>query len=180
MSNLLIARRYAKALAGVAEGLDGLVQIQQELAAVVSAAKDNADLKFLISYQLLTPAQKAAALDAILVASGGSDTIRKFFRVVIQSMRLNLVYELSNAFNEVVNERMGIVEANVYTAQPMSTSQFTALTEVLSNLTGKQVRINWHQDCSIIGGVRVQVGSTIYDASLKGQLSLIKSKLVLA
>lgn len=179
MSNRLIARRYAKALAEIAEDTDSLVQIQQELATVASAVDASADLRHLVSYPLFTPIQKVEALDAILAVSGASATVRKFFSVVARAMRLNLIYELSSVFNEIVNERMGIVEASVQTAQPMSESQFVTLTGVLSNLTGKQVRIKWHQDCSIIGGVKVQIGSTIYDASIKGQLSLIKAKLVL-
>jgi F-type H+-transporting ATPase subunit delta len=179
VSNRLIARRYAKALAGIAENLDSLVQIQQELATVVSAVDSNADLRRLISHPLFTPTQKVKTLDAILVASGASAILRKFFSVVARATRLNLIYELSSVFNEIVDERMGIVEASVKTAQPMSKSQFVALTEVLSSLTGKKVRINWCQDCSILGGVKVQIGSIIYDASIKGQLSLVKAKLVL-
>jgi len=179
VSNRLIARRYAKALAGIAEELDGLISIQQELAFVVSMVDTNADFKRLILHPLFTPAQRSKALDAVLVASGASATIRNFFNVVARAMRLNLIYELSSVFDEIVDERMGVIEASVQTTQLMSESQFAALTGILSKLTCKKIRINWRKDCSLIGGVKVQIGSVIYDASIKGQLSLIKAKLVL-
>ena len=179
MSNRLIARRYARALAGVAGDLDGLVRIRKDLAAVVSAVRVNADLRRLVLYPLLTPEQKISALDAVLAASGASTIIRRFFSVLTRATRLNLIYDLSSAFDEIVDERMGVVEAIVRTSQVMSESQFETLTEVLSTITGKKVRINWQQDFSIIGGIKVQIGSTVYDASIKGQLSLIKAKLVL-
>ena len=179
MSNRLIAQRYAKALAGTVDNIDSLVKIQGELAAVVSAVDASSDLRRLISYPLFTPTQKAKVLNDILVTSGASATVCNFFSVVARATRLNLIHELSSVFDEIVNERMGVVEASVQTAEPMSESQFMVLTRVLSNLTGKKVRINWYQDCSIIGGVKIQIGSKIYDASVKGQLSLIKAKLVL-
>jgi F-type H+-transporting ATPase subunit delta len=179
VSNRLIARRYAKALAGIAENLDDLIQIQRELAVVASAVKVNTDLRRLVSHSLLTPMQKMTALDAILVVSGASVTIRNFFSVVARAARLNLISELSSVFDEIVDERTGTVVARIQTAHPVSESQFVNLEEVLSSLTGKKIKINWHQDRSIIGGVKIQIGSTVYDASIKGQLSLVKAKLVL-
>ena len=79
MSNRLVARRYAKALAGIAEDQGTLVQVQQELTAVAALVRGNADLERLAFYPLLAPSQKAAALDAVLAAEGVSDTLRRFF-----------------------------------------------------------------------------------------------------
>ena len=180
MSHRLVARRYAKALAGIADDQGTLVQIQKELAEVAALVRGNPDLERLAFYPLLAPSQKAKAMDAVLEAGKFSPVLRRFFGVVAGAARLNLVYELATAFDALVDERLGLVEARVETAQPMSEPQSAALAAALSRRTGKTVKLKWRQDPSMLGGVRAQIGSTVYDASLKGQLRLLQARLLSA
>ena len=180
MSNRLVARRYAKALAGIAADQGSLQQTQRELSAVAALVRGNADLERLAFYPLLAPSQKAAALDAVLAAAGIGQTLRRFFDVVAHAARLGLIYELSSAFDELVDERMGVVQAAVQTAQPLSGPQSATLAATLGRRTGKTVKLNWRQDAALLGGVKVQVGSTVYDASLQGQLRQLKARLLSA
>ena len=180
MSHRLVARRYAKALAGIADDQGTLVQVQRELAEVAALVRGNADLERLAFYPLLAPSQKAKAMDAVLAAGGFSPILRQFFGVVAGAARLDLVFDLATAFDQLVDERLGVVEARVETAQPMSESQSTALAAALAHRTGKTVKLKWRQDPSMLGGVRAQVGSTVYDASLKGQLRLLQARLLSA
>jgi len=180
VSKRLVALRYAKALAGIAQDQDTLLRTRDELAAVTALVRGNADLERLAFYPLLAPAVKARALDAVLAAAGIGATVRRFFGVVAGAARLDLVYELSAAFDELVDERMGVVEASVRTAQPLSAAQTEALTRALARRTGKTVKLQWRQDPSILGGVKAQIGSTVYDASIQGQLRLLKARLLSA
>ncbi len=59
---------------------------------------------------------------------GPATTLRRFFGVVAGAARLNLIYELAGAFDELVDERLGVVEATVQTAQPLTAPQSEALT----------------------------------------------------
>lgn len=180
MSNRLVARRYALALAGIAEDQGSLAQIRQELATVTALVRGNADLQRLAFYPLLAPALKAKALDAVLEAQGISTTLRRFFAVVAGAARLGLIYDLAAAFEERVDERLGVVEASVQTAQPLSEDQSAALEAALAHRTGKTVKLKWRQDPSMLGGVRAQIGSTVFDASLRGQLRLLQARLLSA
>ena len=178
MSNRLVARRYAKALADIAEQNGTLVAVQQELAAVSALVRTSPDLARLAFYPLIPPAQKAKALDGVLAAMGLSETVRRFFTVVAEAARLNLIHELSSSFDEFVDERTGVVEASVQSAQVMTDVQQKALLEALGRRTGKTIRLQWRQEPSILGGVKVQIGSTVYDASIQGRLRLLKAKLL--
>ena len=180
MSHRLVARRYAKALAGIAVEQGSLVEIQKELASVAALVRANPDLERLAFYPLLAPSQKAKAMDSVLEAGGYSATLRRFFAVVAGAARLDLVYELAAAFDELVDEQLGVVEASVETAQPLSKEQGDSLAAALSRRTGKTVKLKWRQDPSVLGGVVAQVGSTVYDASLKGQLRLLQARLLSA
>jgi len=71
-----------------------------------------------------------------------------------------------------------VLEAGVTTAHALSEAQAKTLTEHLSSRTGATVRLRLHQDASLLGGLKVQVGSTIFDASLQGQLHQLKARLL--
>ena len=180
MSKRLVARRYAKALAGLLGDQENLLKVQRELAAVADLVRSNPDLERLAFYPLLAPSQKARALDAVLSSAGLSDTVRRFFGVVAAAARLDLVYDLSSAFDELVDERMGVVAASVQTAHPLSAPQTAALQAALARRTGKTVKLTWRLDPSMLGGVKAQIGSTVYDASIKGQLRLLQARLLSA
>ncbi|MCE1229497.1 MAG: ATP synthase F1 subunit delta [Firmicutes bacterium] len=178
MSQLLIARRYAKALVESREAGTSLDAIQKELADIDALVRGNADLTRLAQDPLIAPSQKAEAFDQVLAAAKVSDVVRRFFRAVAQGARLNLIHDIVTAFNERMDERMGIVNAFVQSPQALNETQSKALATSLSQRTGKTVRLKWDRDASLLGGVKVQVGSTIYDASLLGQLQQLKTRLL--
>jgi F-type H+-transporting ATPase subunit delta len=180
VSSRLTARRYAKALLQIGDKQGNVSQLQQELDTVAEAVTANADLSRLVASPLVLPTKKAEVFETILAAAKVSETLRHFFRVVAEAGRLNLLADIRRTFAEQVDERAGIVEAKVTSAQPLSDAQAKALINSLGSRTGKTIRLTWHQDQSLLGGVKVQVGSTVLDASLQGQLRQLKTQLLSA
>ena len=180
MSHRLVARRYAKALAEIAVKDGNLERYKQELAEISALVRTNPDMARLAFYPLLAPARKAAAFDAILAEGGMSPTVRHFFTVVSHAARLSLIHEIAEAYAEIVDELTNVVEAKVVSSQALSGPQTTALAASLAQRTGKTIRLRWSPDPAILGGVKVQVGSTVLDASLQGQLRQLKTQLLSA
>ncbi len=180
MSSRLTARRYAKALLQIGDKQGNVPQLQQELDAVAANVTTNADLSRLVASPLVLPTKKAEVFEAILAAAQVSQTMRHFFRVVAEAGRLNLLQDLRRTFADLVDERAGIVEAKVASAQSLTDAQSKALISSLATRTGKTIRLTWHQDSTLLGGVKVQVGSTVLDASLQGQLRQLKTQLLSA
>jgi F-type H+-transporting ATPase subunit delta len=178
VSSRLTARRYAKALLQIGEKQGNVTQLQQELERVAATVAAHADLSRLVASPLVLPRKKAEVFETILVSAQVSETLRHFFRVVAEAGRLNLLPELRRTFADLVDERAGIVQAQVSTAQPLSEVQTKALLASLTARTGKTIRLSWKQDPALLGGLKVQVGSTVLDASLQGQLRQLKSRLL--
>jgi F-type H+-transporting ATPase subunit delta len=170
--------RYAKALMQIGEAGGNQAALQQELSRISTLVKGNADLTRLVQNPLVPPAKKSQVFDAVLSQAGASNTLRNFFKVVAQAGRLNLLADMDAAFHELVDLRAGIVEAKVSSTQPLTEGQTAALSASLAQRTGKTVRLRWTEDQSLLGGLRVQVGSTVYDASLQGQLKQLKAQLL--
>ncbi len=180
MSSRLTARRYAKALLQIGDKQGNVPQLKAELDTVAATVAANADLMRLVASPLVLPVKKAAVFESLLAAAKVSETLRHFFRVVAEAGRLNLLPDLQRTFSDLVDERAGIVEAKVTSAQPLSEGQSQALVASLMARTGKTIRLTWHQDAALLGGLKVQVGSTVLDASLQGQLRQLKSQLLSA
>ena len=180
MSSRLTARRYAKALLQIGDQQGNIAQLHQELDTVAATVASNADLTRLVASPLVLPGKKAQVFETILAAAKVSETLRHFFRVVAESGRLNLLADLRRTFAELVDERAGIVEAKVVSAQPLTDAQAKALVASLTSRTGKIIRLTWSMDPALLGGLKVQVGSTVLDASLQGQLQQLKTQLLSA
>ena len=117
-------------------------------------------------------------LDAIAKRLGTTRQVRNFIAVVTDHRRLPLFSEILKQLEQELNDRQGFAEAQVSTARPLSDHEKQMLEAEITRLTGKKVRARYEQDTSLLGGAVVQVGSTIYDGSVKGQLEKIQEQLV--
>jgi F-type H+-transporting ATPase subunit delta len=178
LSQLLVAQRYAKALMQIAEKQNNVSGFKQEMGEVIGMAKSLPDFERLCLHPLIPPSRKAAAIDEILRNAGASETIRRFFIVVAKAGRLGLLYEFGIAFNELFDKRQGVLSAEVTSAQPLTETQAQTLNESFSKFIGKKLRFALRTEPSLLGGLTVQVGSTIYDASLQGRLRSLRTRLL--
>jgi F-type H+-transporting ATPase subunit delta len=180
LSQLLIAHRYAKALMQIGVKENTLDALHGDLCSVIGLVESSNDLERLCMHPLIAPSRKAAVFDEILRGAGASETIRRFFTVVAKAARLNLIYRLGDAFSDLYDDHMGIITAHVVTAQPLTESQWKDLGESFARRTGKKIKFSDSHDPGLLGGLKVQVGSTVYDASLRGSLNALKGRLLSA
>lgn len=106
-----------------------------------------------------------------------SDLVRRFLLVVVEHGRMPLIGEIQASFEERMNEHLGRVMADVRVAGELNDSEREAIRERLSAATGKQVRARFEVRKDLLGGFRAQIGSTVYDASVKGQFDALRHKL---
>lgn len=100
-----------------------------------------------------------------------------FLRMLLQNNRMRYFPEILDDFLKSANERKGIVAATVTTAAPLSPEEVQRIEERLARITGKHVAIESQTDASLLGGVTVQMGSTVYDGSIRTRLADIKRRL---
>ncbi len=119
---------------------------------------------------------------AVLNAIGGkldiTQQVRNFVAVITDHRRLGLFSEILKQLEQELNDRQGFAEAEVHSARQLSEPEKQLLEVQIAKLTGKKVKARYEQDASLLGGAVVEVGSTIYDGSVKGQLERIREQLV--
>jgi F-type H+-transporting ATPase subunit delta len=103
--------------------------------------------------------------------------IRNFLGLLIEWNRLEILDDVIEVYETLLDEKQGVVRARVTSAHALDSKQQSEVATRLESLTKKKVRVEVSVDPSLIGGLMAQVGSTIYDGSIRQQLQTFKTRL---
>lgn len=172
---------YARAFADVVMTKSNLLdpaRMLQELHGIEALLKESDPLRRVLENPSIPGDRKRAVLDAITQRLGTTRQVRNFVAVITDNRRLPLFSEILKQVEQELDDRQGFAEAQVSSARQLSDPEKQMLEVEIAKMTGKKVRARYAQDASLLGGAVVQVGSTIYDGSVKGQLERIREQLV--
>lgn len=164
------ARRYAAAYietAVQAQSLDSVEKDMADLRAMLDASKD---LRTFVHSPLSSEAEQQAAMGAIAAKADFHALTRNFLATLIANRRLPMLNGILKAVQVEVARRRGEVEAQVQTATAISADQTKDLQAAISKALGTNVAMNVSVNKDLIGGLVVQVGSTLVDASVKNKI----------
>jgi F-type H+-transporting ATPase subunit delta len=170
------ANRYARALIDVLypdKAEAGYQQLQQFL----SLLDEHPDARRFLENPTTAGERRRRMLKEIFSASKTDQKVANFIGILADRDRLPILEEVVETYQKFLDEKLGIVRARVTSAHALDGGQQQELTARLEKATGKQVRMEVAVDPSLIGGVVAQVGSTIYDGSVRQQLQAFKSRL---
>jgi F-type H+-transporting ATPase subunit delta len=171
-----IASRYARALADVVtERKLTADSVIAGLDSITDVFKGSAELRTLFENPAVPPDQKLRLIDALSSRLSVPREVRNFLAVLIDKRRIGLLPEISQQFKVEINERLGFADAEVISARELGSDERTQIERQLSNVTGKKVRARYSKDATLLGGVLVKVGSTVYDGSVRGQLERMRT-----
>jgi F-type H+-transporting ATPase subunit delta len=173
------APRYARAFAEVAEsaGLDAVAAEQQKRDFAETLA-GSGELREFLENPSIEVAKKLKVLDAIAARIGMLVQVRNFVAVILEHHRLTELGEIVTAYRDLVDRHAGAVEARITSSRALNEVDRVQLEAQIAKLAGAQVRATYAEDASLLGGAIVEIGSTIYDGSVRGQLQQIKQRLV--
>ncbi len=178
---LAISNRYAQALADTVFAPASAVdprQISAELHAVEEMVQGVRELKTVLLSPAVSNARKRGVVNRLAASVPLSKLVRNFLYVLIDRRRADLLKDIAPAFDAAVDERQGVVRAEVKSAVPLGDGQRSELESALSAVVGQKVRCEFQVDESLIGGVVARIGSTVYDGSVRSRLEGMRSALV--
>ncbi|PYS99408.1 MAG: F0F1 ATP synthase subunit delta [Acidobacteria bacterium] len=178
MSVETISRRYATALADVVLKTGETETVRSELRTWEQLFVANSDLKTAFGNPVIPHARKTGLLEGLLAKAKPSQATANFLRVLLANGRMMDLRQILERFEAVLEERSGVISAEVASAHELSESQRNELKANLEKQTGKQVKLGFAIDANLIGGVVTRIGSTVYDGSVKTQLENLKEELI--
>jgi F-type H+-transporting ATPase subunit delta len=170
------ASRYAKALLDVlypSKAEKGREQLSQ-FTAVLS---QQTDARLVLENPTIATERRRDLLNKIGDALALEPPVQNFLGLLIDRNRLDLLDEISSTYGTLLDERVGVVKARVTSALELDSKQKDQVVTRLEAITGKKVRMEVLVDPSLIGGLIAQVGSTIYDGSIRQQLETFRNGL---
>ena len=138
----------------------------------------SAELRDVLGNPSIPMPQKVKVLDAMAPRMGLAKQVRNFLAVILEHQRLEDFNEIRAEYRELADEHAGAVEATITSARPLNRDARTELEEQVAKLAGAKVRATYLEDPGLLGGAIVQIGSTVYDGSIRAQLANLKNRLV--
>ena len=169
-----VGARYAQAMFDLAAEHGALDAVEADLKALEGARLANADFKRLLASPVYDAQAKGAGLAAIAKTFGAHPLTAKLLGLLARNGRAAALPAVAKRFAALAAARRGAVSAEVTTAAPLSTAQQKGLAAALRQALGKDPELAVKVDPSILGGLKVRVGSRLYDASLKTRLDQLK------
>lgn len=169
-----VGARYAKAVFELAEAEGVLEAVRTDLVTLKSLLVESADLRRLLASHAFSSDDKLKGLTAVTQKAGFNALTQKALGLVGRNGRLGQVPALITAFQRLYDAKKGIVAAQVTSAVALDEAQLAALKSELAKSLGRDPVIDAIVDPAILGGLKVRVGSRLFDASLKTQLDSLK------
>lgn len=177
MSSSVVSRKYGGALAELAVAANLGEAVAAELAAVQKMLADNSELSDVVFSPAVAIASRRAILRQVVERMGVGDLTRNLLLVMLDNHRLEYLADVVESYRQALDQGLGIQSGNVVSSRALDEDDRRRLTDKLSKLTGKKMKLSFSSDPELIGGLKVQIGSTIYDGSIRTQLQEIGKRL---
>lgn len=170
-----IARKYARSLVDVASRRGSLPRVMEEVRSLgeVAGGEGGETLRHVLESRAYPERIKRTIIDGLLgkLFPAGIDPVTKnFFEALALHHRLADYFGILAVLEDAVDEREGIVRARVVTAQPLSAAKLGVIEGAVAAATARRVRLEAGVDPALLGGAVTQIGSTIFDGSVRTQL----------
>ena len=169
--------QYANALADVAMAQKAAEPALEQLIGFGALYAESGELRNFLASPAVAAEAKHRVIDKLLARVGGSKIVRNFLFVIADHQRTHVLPEIIAAFQNVIRQRQGIMEAQVSSAVELSKTQKAEMEFTLERLTGKRVEAKFSLEPELLGGAVVRVGDTVYDGSLRSRLNELRARL---
>jgi F-type H+-transporting ATPase subunit delta len=169
-----VGSRYAQALFDLASDQKQVAAVEADLNSLKAAIADSRDLRTLLHSPTFGSEDKARGLTGIATKAKFNATTKKFLGLLAANGRAAALPAVIDAYARLSANARGAVFAEVTTAVALSAAQSKGVAAALRQSLGKDPEITTRVDPSILGGIKVKVGSRLFDASLRSKLDSLK------
>ncbi len=177
MISSAVISRYARSLADVVSEKQIVAEVERDLGLYREIFLAVPDLLDTFHNPAIPREVKQQILSGLLGRYPVSPITENFLKLLVDHSRLRYFHEILDLYTKTLNERRGIVTAQVASAAPLSEGELTDLRESLARATGRSVILDVRTDKELLGGLVVRIGSTVYDGSVLRQLAEMRRRL---
>lgn len=164
-----IARRYAAALLDHAERAGAVEEIERQILEAAALWKASPELRRAALHPGIPLAQRRAMVRRAF-GERFHPLVADFLELLLRRRRIGLLPDAAEAFDRLADRSRGVVKVRVRTFRPLAAHHRDALTQVLSRRLARKVELREEVDPALLGGIAVQIGDNVTDATVAGRL----------
>jgi F-type H+-transporting ATPase subunit delta len=172
-----ISKRYARAFFEIANEGKQIEPYYNELNQFASIISQNNSLKDFLANPIFEQASKKGVVDNLISKLKLSGMTVSFLRLLVDKKRIDILEDIVICYRQLMDETLKKVRVNVKTAFPLSDELKSFISTNLEKTLGKKVEMTVEEDSTLLGGVVIGVGDTLYDGSIKNQLNNMRNLL---
>lgn len=173
-----IARTYAKSLFEAAESRGKVDEIKTELDQFTAAVDESRDLSLFLFSPYFSNAEKADGLKKVV--EGASPEFENFLGLLIEKNRMPLISRIRANYENFWAEHNKLLPVTVTSAVELPQETIEKIRQSVEAQTGRKVELDGRIDDSVVGGIVLQVGNRVLDASIRGNLERLKREVAAA
>jgi F-type H+-transporting ATPase subunit delta len=178
MSEAVVAKRYADALFQLASEKSNLNDLLEELRVVKQVFGQNKELLAFLAHPRVTNEKKRHFLDEVF--AGVSNDVLNTLKILVERHRVGMTTDVVDAFEALVNDASGVAQGKVFSVRKLSDAEKADLELSFAKRLNKSVvKLENVVDPSLVGGVKIRMGNTIYDGTISGKLRRIEQNIKL-
>lgn len=179
MSEAVVAKRYADALFQLGNEQGKIEQLVEEFHVLKEVFETNSKLLTFLTHPRVNNAEKKQFIDEVF-HDFSSDVVHTL-KILAERHRIEIVPDIIDHFIHSVNDAKGIAEATVYSVRELTGAEKQELENTFAKRFNKQaIKLDNIVDPSIVGGIKLRIGNTIYDGTISGKLKRIERNIVTA
>ena len=172
------AGRYSLALYELAIEANRLSEIEVHSMSIINLISSSEDFKSLIKDPTNNKEDQLNALNQISEKYKLNELLSKFLSFLISKRRFFYVDKILKSFVETCSAKRGELKAELISAKDITENEVNSIKEELSKIFSSKIKLNYKHDASLIGGLIVQVGSTMVDTSIKNKLQQLENRMI--
>ena len=172
------AERYSLALFELSEEKNLLNQIEDQSSSVLNLIDQSEDFSNLIKDPTISQEDLLKVINTISENNKFESLFKNFLSFLIQKRRFFFIERILKSFIEICSRKRGELKAELKSAKELSNEEIAKITEELTKNFSSKIKLNYKHDESLIGGLVVQVGSTMVDTSIKNKLQQIENRMI--
>ena len=172
------AERYSLALFELSEENNLLSQIEDQSSSILNLIDQSEDFSNLIKDPTTSQEDLLKVINIISENNKFESLFKNFLSFLIQKRRFFFIERILKSFIEICSRKRGELKAELKSAKELSNEEIAKITEELTKNFSSKIKLNYKHDESLIGGLVVQVGSTMVDTSIKNKLQQIENKMI--
>ena len=172
------AERYSLALFELSEENNLLSQIEDQSSSILNLIDQSEDFSNLIKDPTTSQEDLLKVINTISENNKFESLFKNFLSFLIQKRRFFFIERILKSFIEICSRKRGELKAELKSAKELSNEEIAKITEELTKNFSSKIKLNYKHDESLIGGLVVQVGSTMVDTSIKNKLQQIENRMI--